>query len=185
MLLSGDEARRTQGGNNNAYCQDNEASWFDWTDVEKHQEIYRFACGMIAFRVAHPVLSKEQFYTDTEIRWFNPGGGVPDWFDAKAKSLGCLIQENEHAALLLMFNAGESDTAFDLPPLPQGLRWYLVVDTAGLTPQDLFVAGAEALLDQSQFYRLQQRSSAILLARGQESASGEPHHEPEVLPTTS
>jgi glycogen operon protein len=172
MLLGGDEVRRTQGGNNNAYCQDNETSWIDWTDLEKHQEIYRFACGMIAFRGAHPVLSKEQFYTDMEIRWLNPAGGLPDWFDPKEKSLACFIQENEDAALLLMFNAGASDTAFELPPLPQGLRWYLAIDTSGLTPQGLFVAGAEALVDHSQAYRLQQRSSAILLARGQESASG-------------
>ena len=173
MLLGGDEARRTQGGNNNAYCQDNATSWFDWTDLEKHQEIYRFACGMIAFRGAHPALSKEQFYTDAEIRWFNPAGELPDWFDPKARGLACLIQENEHAALLLMFNAGASDTAFDLPALPQGLRWHLAVDTSGLTPQDLFVAGAQALVDQSQPYRLQQHSSAILLVRGQEAASGE------------
>jgi isoamylase len=66
MLLGGDEFRRTQGGNNNAYCQDNETSWIDWTDLEKNQEIYRFARGMIAFRCAHPVLSTEQFYTDAE-----------------------------------------------------------------------------------------------------------------------
>ena len=72
MLLGGDEARRTQGGNNNAYCQDNDTSWLDWAYLEQHQEIHRFACGMIAFRRAHLVLSKEQFYTDTEIRWLNP-----------------------------------------------------------------------------------------------------------------
>ena len=170
MLLGGDEARRTQGGNNNAYCQDNEASWFDWTDFEQHQEIYRFTRGMIAFRDAHPVLSKEQFYADTEIRWFNPTGGLPDWFDPKEKSLACLIWENDQAALLLMFSAASSDTAFDLPALPHGFRWYLAVDTSGLTPQDLFVAGTEALVDQSQPYRLQQGSSAILLARAEECA---------------
>jgi hypothetical protein len=60
---------------------------------------------------------------DTEIQWFNAAGGLPDWFDPKAQSLACLIQENEHAALLLMFNAGASDSTFDLPPLPQGLAW--------------------------------------------------------------
>jgi isoamylase len=76
-LLGGDEFRRTQGGNNNAYCQDNETSWVDWTDLEKHQEIYRFAYGMIAFRRAHPILSKEQFYTDAGIQWFGAQGGSP------------------------------------------------------------------------------------------------------------
>lgn len=182
MLLGGDEARRTQRGNNNAYCQDNETSWFDWTDFEQQQEIYRFVCGMIAFRAAHPVLSNEQFYTDTEIRWFNPAGGLPDWFDPKAKSLACLIKENEQAALLLMFNAAASDTIFDLPPLPQGLRWHPAVDTSGLTPQDVFVTGTKGLEGHSQAYRLQQRSSAILLAGGQEAASGASHHGPKGLP---
>ena len=72
MLLGGDEFRRTQGGNNNAYCQDNETSWIDWACQEQHGEIYRFARGMIAFRRAHPALSEEQFYTDAEIHWFSP-----------------------------------------------------------------------------------------------------------------
>ncbi len=173
MLLSGDEFRRTQGGNNNAYCQDNDTSWLDWTHLEQHQEIYRFACGMIAFRSAHPVLSKEQFYTDTQIRWLNPAGGLPDWFDPKEKRLACLIQENEHAALLLMFNAGANDTDFGLPPLPKGSRWHLAVDTSRSAPQDLFAAGTEALVEHSKPYRVQGRSSAIFLARKQESLSGE------------
>ena len=77
MLLGGDEFRRTQGGNNNAYCQDNETSWFDWTNLERHQEIYRFARGMISFRRTHAVLSKEQFYSDREIHWFSPRGDLP------------------------------------------------------------------------------------------------------------
>ena len=102
MLLGGDEFRRTQGGNNNAYCQDNETSWIDWTDLEKHQEIYRFAHGMIAFRRAHPILSKEQFYTDAEIQWFGPPGGLPNWTDPKEKHFACLIHEDEQSALCIM-----------------------------------------------------------------------------------
>jgi len=70
MLLGGDEFRRTQGGNNNAYCQDNETSWYDWSCLEQHKDIYRFTRGMIAFRSVHPILSKEQFYTDADIHWF-------------------------------------------------------------------------------------------------------------------
>jgi glycogen operon protein len=168
MLLGGDEVRRTQGGNNNAYCQDNETSWLDWSYLQQHQDIYRFTRGMIAFRGAHPVLSKEQFYVDAEIQWLNPTGGVPDWFDPKQKSFACLIQENAQPALLLMFNAGVTDADFRLPPLPKGSRWHLAVDTSRPTPQDFFVAGAQALVDHSQPYRLQQHSSAILLARGQD-----------------
>ena len=121
MLLGGDEFRRTQGGNNNAYCQDNETSWIDWTGLEQHQEIYRFARGMIAFRRAHPVLSKEQFYTDAEIHWFGPQGGLPNWTDPKEKQFACLIHEDEQCALCLMFNAGADAVDFRLPPVPPGL----------------------------------------------------------------
>ena len=77
MLSGGDEFRRTQRGNNNAYCQDNAISWYDWSLLEKHQEIYRFTRAMIAFRRAHPVLRKEAFYTDDEIKWFGPQGSCP------------------------------------------------------------------------------------------------------------
>ena len=87
MLLGGDEFRRTQAGNNNAYCQDNETSWYDWSFLEKHREIFRFTCGMIAFRRAHLILSKEQFYTDDEIQWFSPQGGSPTGLTRKKNIL--------------------------------------------------------------------------------------------------
>jgi glycogen operon protein len=117
------------------------------------------------------VLSKEQFYSDAEIQWLNPAGGLPDWFDSKERRLACLIQENGHGALLLMFNAGTNETNFGLPPLPPGFTWHLAVDTSQLAPRDLFAAGEEALVDNSQTYRLEARASAILLARKQESVS--------------
>jgi glycogen operon protein len=173
MLLAGDEVRRTQGGNNNAYCQDNETSWLDWTQLEQHQEIYRFTRDMIAFRRAHPVLRKEHFYTETDIRWLSESGGSPDWSDPKAKGLACLIQEGGDDALLLMFNADTRDIDFGLPALPQGSRWNLAVDTSRVTPPDLPAAGAVTSVDHSRAYRLQARSSAIFLASKQESASGQ------------
>ena len=166
MLLGGDEFRRTQGGNNNAYCQDNETSWVDWTNLEQHQEIYRFAHGMIAFRRAHSILSQEHFYTDAEIRWFNPHGGQRHWTDPKEKQFACLIHEIEHNALCLMFNAGADAVDFSLPPALPGTRWHLAVDTSHEAPQDLFAAGEEPLWEDPQTYHLSPRSSAILLARG-------------------
>jgi glycogen operon protein len=172
MLLGGDEFRRTQRGNNNAYCQDNETSWVDWSYLERHNEIFHFTRGMIAFRRAHPILSKEQFYTDAEIHWFAPQGGLPDWADSKEKQFACLIQENEQDALFLMFNAGTSGAEFNLPPLPYGFRWHRAVDTSRLTPQDLFAPGEEPPLDNSKTYPLEARSGAILLAQKKESVSG-------------
>ncbi len=88
MLLGGDEFRRTQGGNNNAYCQDNKTSWHDWSCSGAAQsEIFRFTRDMIAFRRAHPILSKEQFYTDAEIHWFGPQGDCPTGPTRKKSSL--------------------------------------------------------------------------------------------------
>ncbi len=165
MLLGGDEFRRTQGGNNNAYCQDNETSWYDWSYLERHRDVFRFTCGMIAFRRAHPILSKEQFYTDAEINWFGPQGGLPNWADPKEKQFACLIHEDEQHALYLMFNAGADAVDFGLPPVLPGARWHLAVDTSREAPQDLFAAGEEPLWEGPRTYHLGPRSSAILLAR--------------------
>ena len=165
MLLGGDEFRRTQGGNNNAYCQDNETSWYDWRCLEEHQEIYRFTRGMIAFRGAHPILSREEFYTDAEIHWFGPHGDLPNWYDPKEKQLACLIHEDERNALYLMFNAGLDDMEFNLPALAAGNQWHLGVDTAGETPRDMFAEGQEPLWEDHQQYRVAARSAAILIGR--------------------
>jgi glycogen operon protein len=165
MLLGGDEFRRTQGGNNNAYCQDNETSWYDWNCLDKHREIFRFIRGMIAFRLAHPVLSREQFYSDAEIQWFAAQGGLPDWADPEVKQFACFINEGEQTALYLMFNAGIDPVDFALPLMPPETRWHLAADTARVAPHDLFSAGEEPLWEDRQVYRLGSRSSAILLAR--------------------
>ena len=172
MLLGGDEFRRTQRGNNNAYCQDNETSWVDWTHLEQHREIFRFTRGMIAFRRAHAILTTEEFYTGAEIQWFGSQGGLPNWADPRCKTLACLIHENGQDRLYLMFNAATRETDFGLPTLPQGFRWHLAVDTSRSAPQDLFAAGEEALVDDSKTYHVEAHSSAILLARKQKSASG-------------
>lgn len=165
MLLGGDEFRRTQGGNNNAWCQDNETSWHDWTRLEQHKEIFLFTRGMIAFRRAHPVLSKEQFYVDDEIQWFGPRGELPDWADPKQKQLACLIHEDKQSALYLMFNAGNAAINFKLPDVLSGTQWFVAVDTSRESPQDMFVAGEETLWYDAVIYRLSPQSSAILQAR--------------------
>ena len=120
---------------------------------------------MIAFRRAHPILSKEQFYTDAEIHWFGPQGGSPNWTDPKEKQFACLIHEDEQSALCLMFNAGADSVNFGLPPAPPGARWHLAADTSRETPRDLFSAGEEPLWKDPQTYHLSSRTSAILLAR--------------------
>jgi len=150
MLLGGDEFRRSQRGNNNAYCQDNEVSWFDWSLLEKHEEIHRFTRGMVAFRRSHPVLRREVFYTDADIKWFAPNGGIPGWMDEREKSFACFISGQTEPDLFLMFNADTSSVDFAIPALPASKIWRLAVDTSRSAPDDLFEAGQEPSL-QGQF----------------------------------
>jgi isoamylase len=164
MLLGGDEFRRTQRGNNNAYCQDNETSWYDWSLIERHKEIHRFARGMIALRHAHPVLRRQIFYTDDDLRWFNPEGSTPDWADPEQRTLGCLIFGGEEPDLCLLFNAGTEPVSFALPAPPDKGEWHVAADTFQPAPRDLADPGEEPLVENRKFYHLGPRSSAILRA---------------------
>lgn len=168
MLLGGDEFRRTQRGNNNAYCQDNEVSWFDWSLLEKHKEIHRFARGMIVFRRGHPVLRRETFYTEADIRWFAPNGSSPDWADQRQKSFACLILGQTEPDLFLLFNADTRPVDFSIPALPAGKIWRLAVDTSRTAPDDLFDPGKEPSMQAEIGFRLEPRSSAIFLSDGGE-----------------
>jgi isoamylase len=168
MLLGGDEFRRTQRGNNNAYCQDNEVSWFDWSLLETHKEIHRFARGMIAFRRTHYVLRREEFYTDADIKWFAPNGASPDWVDQRQKSFACLILGRTEPDLFLLFNADTGAVDFSIPALPAGKIWRLAVDTSRTGPEDIFDPGKEPSLQGQIGHRLEARSSAILLTDSSE-----------------
>src|ERR1017187_8051698 len=97
LILGGDEFRRSQRGNNNAYCQDNEISWVDWSLLERNSEVFQFARGVLALRRAHPVLRREAFYTEGDVCWFNPSGMSPDWVDSRQKYLACLIRSQDAA----------------------------------------------------------------------------------------
>jgi glycogen operon protein len=163
MLLGGDEFRRTQKGNNNAYCQDNEISWYDWRLLKKNQEIYRFAVEMIAFRKRHKVLGREKFYTDKDIMWFNPDGDNPDWGYA-SRSFGCIILAAAAADddICLLFNADFVEKRFVVPPAPRMGEWHVRVDTSRETPDDIHEAGKEAVAVKDG-YILPERSLAVLV----------------------
>jgi isoamylase len=163
MLLGGDEFRRTQRGNNNAYCQDNEVSWYDWSLVKHNDKILRFTRGMIAFRRDHPVLSREAFYTQADIRFFSASGRQPDWSDPQEKCMGVLILGHGEPTLYLMFNAGTDSATFTLPVSPQNGQWRLACDTSRPSPQDLVDPGAELPLIDPHAYPVGPRTSAILI----------------------
>lgn len=171
MILGGDEFRRTQHGNNNAYCQDNEISWYDWSLLERHRELFRFTCKMIAFRKSHKVLYQEAFYEQDEITWFNPTGTVPNWAGTD-RVLGCMIHPKESLAsvqnescITLLFNAEPFEVRFSLLPPPPGQRWYLAANTALPSPLDIRDMGREELVRKRDRYHVQQRSMVILVSK--------------------
>jgi len=165
MLLGGDEFRRTQRGNNNAYCQDNEVGWWVWDRLEEHDEIYRFVRELIAARRAHPPLQHAGFYSDDTLRWVGPGGQPPKWDDPQARAVGCYLPEKEDLAVLLLFNAGTEEVVFELP-IPAGRRrWARKADTARPSPEDIHPLGEAPTLDQHEHYTVAARASVVLIAR--------------------
>jgi glycogen operon protein len=160
MMLGGDEFCRTKRGNNNAYCQDNDISWYDWCYLQRYPQIHDFVKRMAMLRRDHPVLSRERFYTSEDISWFAPPLGAPNWSDPYAKSLGCLIHDHGRDALYLMFNAEDRPMSFAIPPAPSDCQWRLAIDTS----QDLPVPGLRAFVGRDRPYTLESRSSALLVA---------------------
>jgi glycogen operon protein len=161
MLLGGDEFRRTQQGNNNAYCQDNEVSWYDWRLAEGNAGLVRFVSRLIAFRRAHPALSAQRFYTDAEIRWFGAEGRPPQWH-GRDNRIGCVIQEGtgrSSGALCLLFNASLHPCRFDLDPPAAGV-WQVAVDTSQPPPGDF--PGAEDARTVPDGLIVADRSSVVL-----------------------
>ena len=164
MLLGGDEFARTQLGNNNAWCQDNEISWFNWNWDERGQRIYQFTQRLLVLRREHPVFRRRQFLAGGA----SDGSGLPDvwWFRAdgrrmtkrdwnEMRTVGMFLNGQEIAApgphgerivddsFLLLFNAHHEDVSFMLPTRRFGATWELVLTTADpLTPEGLLVAPA-------------------------------------------
>lgn len=153
MLLAGDECRRTQHGNNNAYCQDNAVSWFDWKLVEKNHDLGRFCRALIAFRRAEPTVRRADFLEGKPVRpggfpdasWYDPSGEAVDWAGG-GHSLICLLgaqpspdplkPPNHHVLLLL--HAGADPRQFTIPPLARRFTWRQFINTAADGPADVF-----------------------------------------------
>jgi isoamylase len=138
MMLGGDEFMRTQLGNNNAYCQDNEISWYDWRMLESNREFFEFTRRMIAFRASHPAFAVERFYEPSEIVWFNPTGAAPDW-SATENRLGCIIIAGSlnGGPIAMLFNAEDRVAGFQWPEAMKDTKWRIVIDTAADGPADI------------------------------------------------
>ncbi len=169
MLLSGDEMRRTQKGNNNAYCQDNEISWINWSLLEK--ELFRFFKQMIHFRKSHPVLRRREYYwgeTDrhgrSEITWHGVRLFQPDW-SHESHSLAFSLSGFDHDTdMHVMISAYSQPLQFGLPPVRTGQTWFRSIDTSLVSPDDIAEEGNETQIQESS-YTLSSRSVAVLIAK--------------------
>ena len=152
MLVSGDEIRKTQKGNNNAYCQDNEISWLDWKLVEKNSDMLRFVQSLIKFRREQPTVRRRSYLTGQpvdgrkipDVSWYAPAGTPLDWSKGQLAMMAYIAapsraQDPESAGrdLLLMFNSTGETREFKMPDVGRGMKWNLFVDTAAASPEDL------------------------------------------------
>jgi glycogen operon protein len=187
MILAGDELGRTQLGNNNAYCQDNEISWFDWSLLERNHSLFRFFCRLIRFRKLHPNLRRRRFCVDgappmTTVEGAPPmttveGAGVPgalvwhgvernrpDWsWESRSLALQ-LLGAGEDDELYLAANAHWEGHLFELPRLSGERRWRLFLDTSKPPPHEIEEPGGEAPLSGSA-YPVGPRSVVVLVGR--------------------
>ena len=143
MLLMGDEARRTQHGNNNAYCQDNEISWFDWRLLERHSDVHRFVKALNAFRQRRDVVAEgsnqslNQILQRAKFQWSGVELDSPDWSEHSHSLAITLESLRGRFRLHAMFSAYWEPLAFELPPVTNGHSWRRCIDTALPSPDDI------------------------------------------------
>jgi isoamylase len=151
LLLGGDEFARSQGGNNNAYCQDNEVSWFDWGEVGRNADLVEFTAGLCRLREEHPVFRRRQFFhglpaQDTvrdDLDWYRPDGDAmtaADWSTSFARAVTMALSgaTGDHTRpddpFLIMLNAWWEPLAFAIPAPLHDLPWRVELDTATVEP---------------------------------------------------
>ena len=150
MLVSGDEIRRTQKGNNNAYCQDNETSWFDWSLVESNRDLFGFWKRMIEFRKRHAALRRGQFFCGArnerglpDVAWHGTKLNSPGWQDPEGRAFSVTLAGfSGDPDLHIMLNMFWNSLEFELPYVP-GKTWLKAADTASAPPLDVPDLGAE------------------------------------------
>ncbi|MCU1308752.1 MAG: glycogen debranching protein [Acidobacteriaceae bacterium] len=190
MLLAGDEIGRTQGGNNNAYCQDNEISWVDWTPEHMDRDTFGFVRQLIALHKEHPVFRRRKFFQGRKIKgaeikdivWLRPDGGEmtdEEWNQDFARCLGVALsgaaidevnergQRVQDENFLLLMNAHFEEIPFALPAPPLGAGWIALIDTSCQISGD-----ANRFFSGSASYPLQARSLALLVERASDRVRG-------------
>lgn len=172
MMLGGDEMRRTQNGNNNAYCQDNEISWFDWSLAQKNSGIVRFTSKLIELRKKHSVFRRTSFFKENtdnsgiaEISWFDPLAKVPDWSKTGRFLAYKLDGQNQDNDFYVASNLDLYDMTITLPTLAENKKWYRVADTSFESPEDILENGKEEALAEQRRYVLVSGACVILMSK--------------------
>jgi len=179
MMLGGDEFCRTQQGNNNAYCQDNEISWFNWDAVQKNADIVEFFRKSIEFTKNYSVLQNRKYFSGSshnsddiaDISWFGTDLGSPHWNDPEARTLCYRIGSGETQSslgsyyLFFVLNGDYNSRNVAIPPLKNSLRWHRAIDTSLPAGEDFLDSGAEPMLDPQGSYLVNARSTVVLVAK--------------------
>src|SRR5215469_14395556 len=199
MLLAGDELGRTQQGNNNSYCQDNEISWVDWDAAAKHTDLIEFVAALSALRKAHPVFRRRRFFSgqadeggdgQRDIIWLSPSGAEmtgSDWDSGYARAIAVCVNGDaitepgprgeriSDADFMLLINAHSDAVTFSIPDGigSPGISWQLLVDTAAGQPIVVGAgnsAGAGNAAAAGGMRQIEVAARAIVILRGQQKS---------------
>ncbi|HRI60434.1 MAG TPA: glycogen debranching protein GlgX, partial [Saprospiraceae bacterium] len=169
MISMGDEVRRTQHGNNNAYCQDNETNWFNWDDAATNGGLLEFVKKLIRFRKRHPVFQMEKYWAINDddapdIKWHGVKPDEPDWRTNSHSLAYSLLDATGNHFFHFIVNAFWEPLEFELPPLDkEGKKWYPLIDTFQEHPQD-FILNSVGTVNIAKI-RVSPRTVVVLEAR--------------------
>jgi len=200
MLLAGDELGRTQLGNNNSYCQDNEISWVDWDAAAKHADLVEFVAALSALRKAHPVFRRRRFFSGSagdsgdgqrDIVWLSPSGAEmtsSDWNSGYAKALAVCVNGDAitepgprgeritDADFILLINAHSDAVTFSIPPSigSPGVSWQVIVDTGAPQPVASPAGGelgGESVAEPGSAFGVEVAAHAMIVLRSDRAAA--------------
>lgn len=171
MFVMGDEVRRSQGGNNNAWCQDNPIGWFDWTQPDTNSGMLRFWSRLIEFRRTHPAIHRSRFFDGAvnarglaDITWHGTELAAPGWDDGQARALSWTVADFDGGAdVHVMANMYWEPLDFAIPEVA-GRKWHLAIDTARPAPDDISDAGREAIVSTDRL-TVKGRSIVVLISK--------------------
>lgn len=178
MILMGDEIGHTKFGNNNTYCHDNELNWLDWSHLEDNSGLFRFFRYTIAFRKAHPILRQRPYPRSKErsvypdVSWHGIQAWNADWGDY-ALTLAYMVGGQQNGTdgtthdeyIYVAMNMHWEAHSYEIPRLPETMRWYLFADTGTTPPDDIWQPGTEPLLNDQEHLLMEPRSVVILVGK--------------------